>query len=172
MALTLFLVLAALVAFASISIVLIRRRPESETPDADWFQNFSADKYRPMQRLLDERDYIFLKAQPGYHPSIARNLRRQRQKVYRAYLRSLVKDFNRFHAAAVAMLLTSETDRPELAVELTRIKAQFQMAVFAVRVRLVMNSVGLVKMNGSAPAEALRALETATRELRLQPISN
>jgi hypothetical protein len=134
--------------------------------DAAWVASFSAEKYRPMERLLNERDYVFLAAQPGFEPSIARRLRIERRKVFRAYLDTMSRDFNALHGAAVRMALTSATDRPELVSQLIRQKTAFQFGVEAARVRLVLAGLGLGSVRTAPLLESLGSLTRLTRELR------
>ena len=67
--------------------------------DPDWLGSFSVATYRPMERLLSEDDIRFLKSQPGYEPNMEKVLRSDRRKIFRTYLRSLGRDFNRLHLA-------------------------------------------------------------------------
>ena len=42
---------------------------------ADWIDELSIDRYRPMQRLLDTAELDFLRAQPGFNPQMESRLR-------------------------------------------------------------------------------------------------
>ena len=57
--------------------------------NADWIDDLSVERYRPMLRLLDERDIEFLRSQPGFTPRMAARLRAQRTQIFRGYLRNL-----------------------------------------------------------------------------------
>ena len=61
--------------------------------NADWIDQLSVESYRPMMRLLDERDLEFLRAQPGFTRRMAAKLRARRSHVFRGYLRHLSADF-------------------------------------------------------------------------------
>src|SRR5512138_3272273 len=50
-------------------------------------------KYRPMERLLQRDDFRFLASQPGFSPRLGRRFRRERRRIFRAYFRSLKRDF-------------------------------------------------------------------------------
>lgn len=111
--------------------------------DPQWLEDFSISKYRPMLRLLSEDDYEFLASQAGYQGKIASQLRSERRKVFRAYLRNLVRDFHRLHQVAKLMAIYSSYDRPELTAALLRQRVTFSLAVFAIRGRLVLHTFGV-----------------------------
>ena len=121
---------------------LARRNPE-HTPDFEWCRQFTTARYRPMERLLQGDDYEFLEAQPGFDPEIARRLERARRAIFKRYLRSLSRDFERLVAAAAAVMTISHEDRPELARALFYQRIAFAWAMGQVRFRLVLNGMGL-----------------------------
>ncbi len=130
-----------------LALAFVFRELISRTSPADynpaWLEDFSITKYRPMLRLLSEDDYEFLASQAGYKGEIAARLRVERRKVFRSYLRNLVRDFHRLHQTAKLMTLCSTQDRPDLATALLKQRITFSMAVSAVRVRLVLHTVGI-----------------------------
>ena len=56
---------------------------------AEWIDELSIERYRPMMRLLDGGDLEFLRSQPGFTPRMATKLRAQRCQIFRGYLRCL-----------------------------------------------------------------------------------
>jgi hypothetical protein len=96
-----------------------------------------------MLRLLSGEDDRFLAAECGYTPSMLRKTRAERRRIFRAYLRNLVRDFNALHYTARILLLNSEVDRPELAAQLARVRLAFTWAVFVVHGRLLLHAAGL-----------------------------
>src|SRR5271166_6601390 len=93
------MVAAATFAGMLLAVALLFRKlssPGSSLPvTAEWIEALSLEHYRPMMRLLDGQDISFLRSQPGYTPAMARNLRMQRCRVFRGYLRCLSADFSR-----------------------------------------------------------------------------
>src|SRR3954451_16232945 len=135
-----------LVFLAFASGLLIRKmasRTRTVEYDPAWLEDCSIAKYRPMLRLLSEDDYEFLSNQAGYQGKIASELRSERRKVFRAYLRNLVRDFGRLHHCAKMMAAYSAQDRPELGTKLLMQKVTFTAAVAAVRLRLALHTVGI-----------------------------
>ena len=131
--------------------------------DPEWLKTFSTDYYRPMERLLDEADAEFLKSQPGYEPGLESVLRRERRRVFRAYLRSMAQDFGRLHYALRLLVLHSPQDNPELAKALVVQRLGFVGGLWAVHIRLAMHSLGI----GTVDVRALVAtLDSMQSELR------
>jgi len=133
--------------FISLALVFLVRKlathKRSTGYDPQWLEDFSISKYRPMLRLLSEDDYEFLASQAGYQGKIASQLRMERRKVFRAYLRNLVRDFHRLQQVAKMMALYSSQDRPDFTAALLKQRVTFSLAVAAVRVRLVLHTVGI-----------------------------
>src|SRR5712691_4096783 len=84
-----------LAAFGLLFRILVQRTRPGACDPLEWLDDFSAAVYRPMERLLDARDRAFLASQPGFEPSIARRLRRQRIGIFQSYLRGMIRDFHR-----------------------------------------------------------------------------
>ena len=152
------IVLAAIL-FVVVAIVLVLRNVLRQTneplPDPSWLDSFDVSRYRPMQRLLSEDDYSFLAANGGSTQVIAR-LRAERRRVFRAYLRNMVRDFNRLHRAARMISLEAETDQTEFAMLLVRMRMTFTWTVAVVQLRLMLHALGI----GTVDARRLiRALD-------------
>ncbi|MCZ2077625.1 MAG: hypothetical protein LC130_21800 [Bryobacterales bacterium] len=158
---------AVLVVFAVsvLALIWVVRRVSlagrKQDPNPDWFKAFSVRRYRPMERLLNEGDYVFLESQPGFHPKIARRLRAERRTILRKYLRMLRRDFDRLYAAAKLILVYSESDRPELARELLK-----QRIVFVAMMTRIELSLAVAPVLPLRPD--LRPLVDALESLRLQ----
>src|SRR3954453_18457674 len=144
---TLWMVAMLPLAIVGFALVVLFREMASRTHPADfdpaWLEDFSIAKYRPMLRLLSEDDYEFLASQAGYQGKIASQLRAERRRVFRAYLRNLIRDFHRLHHVAKLMAVYSAQDRPEMAITLFKQRLTFTTAVAAVRVRLALHTVGI-----------------------------
>ena len=108
---------------------------------ADWIDDLSFDRYRPMLRLLDDQDLELMRAQPGFRPEMERQVRRQRSKMFRGYLRSLTADFQRVCAVIKLLILHSGNDRPDLASSL--LQNQILFAIRLVQVEFSIYLYGL-----------------------------
>lgn len=131
-----FFAVALLACLFALLISRLFARLDSRINDAEWLESFSFESYRPMERLLQETDYIFLASQPGYRPEIAKQLRAERARIFRSYLGHLTGDFTRLVRVANLMLIHSKEDRPDWAREISRLRFAFYFAVVRAQVRL------------------------------------
>jgi ribosomal protein L20 len=119
-----------------------------------------------MTRLLREKDFKFLAAQPGFSPQLGRRFRAARRQVFRSYLRILRKDFRRAASACWILMIRAADDRQDLAKILIRQHLMFALAVFAVEGRLLLHAVGV----GTGTVDVrglLESLETVQSQMRL-----
>jgi hypothetical protein len=169
-------IIIAVVALCS-TIVLVAlfrsvlRAGASVPQDRAWLDEFSIDKYRPMLRLLSERDFEYLALQSGFTPDIARRLRQERRRIFRAYLRNLNRDFNRLHAAARELVAQAPEDRSALASALFTYQVTFLCAIVAVHLRLMLYIIGIGTVD---VRRALNTLESFRVEIAaaMTPASN
>jgi len=147
----------SIVAMAAVFAYLLRElfnRKTIATFDPLWLEEFSIAKYRPMMRLLAEEDYAFLAGQSGFDEKISANLRSERRRIFRAYLRSLVRDFNRLHFCAKLMATHSTEDRSEVLTALVKQRVTFSFALATVECRLVLHTFGF------GPVEVRKLIST------------
>src|SRR5215471_17551322 len=114
-------VMSLLLTLAAILLRARRAEPSSRV-DNDVFDStqYSLARYEPMGKLLREEDFRFLASQAGYRPEIGANLRRERRRIFRLYLRELSNDFHRLHAEARLIVAASPADHSELVALLLR----------------------------------------------------
>jgi hypothetical protein len=142
-ALTIFMII--LVALILGIGALVRMLSSTDRPlpvTAEWIDDLSTDRYRPMMRLLDSRDIEFLRSQAGYTPKMESKMRAQRCQIYRGYLRCLNMDFQRVCTALKLVLVQSEQDRPELSSVLLQNQILFATGLLAVHFRLILYGWG------------------------------
>ena len=141
---------AAMVASVVILLVLafaflfrrLAARVDRRIDTAQWLEGFSLDRYRPMSRLLDERDFAFFSRQPGATPALTRRLRADRRKIFLAYLNLLIRDFNQLMWTGRILQVSSQVDRPEFARALWRQQSRFYFGVCFTWCRLVLFPLG------------------------------
>lgn len=134
------------------------------TPGLGWLHEFSIEKYRPMQRLLTREDYEFLRSQPGFTPTVAKMLQARRRRVLRLYLADLGRDFENVYALAKLCLVHSAEDRPGLALALLRQKWTFRYAMGLAHLRLMLQPVGLSRVDTRALVDAVDAMYRQLRQ--------
>lgn len=138
-------------------------RPASLPVTADWINELSLDRYRPMLRLLDEREFQSLRSHPGFTPRMASQLRRQRCRIFRGYLRSLSSDFSRVCLALKLVMMQAGEDRADLASTLIRTQIAFACGMALVHARLALFSVGVGTVEVGS---LLKVFDGLTIELR------
>lgn len=114
---------------------------------AEWIDELSIERYRPMARLLDGGDMEFLRSQPGFTPRMLHRLRSQRCQIFRGYLRCLQGDFGRVSSAIKLVMLQSQHDRPDLAAALIRHQLTFATGMMMAYCRLTLFQWGLGQVN-------------------------
>ena len=143
----LLIVLSILMVLALTTVIVLARKlafTDTSLPlTAEWIDDLSIERYRPMMHLLDGGDAQFLRSQPGFTPGLATKLRIERCQVFRGYLRCLRTDFQRVCAALKLLMLHSREDRPDLAGVLVHQQLMFECGMFLVGFRLFLYRWGL-----------------------------
>jgi hypothetical protein len=137
---------------------------ERAASDVTALGRFSIEKYRAMQRLLDEEDFEFLWSQPGISPRVAVRFRVGRRRILRLYLADLSRDFKSIYAVAKLCLLHSAEDNPALALALLRQKWTFNYAIALVRVRLMLQPFGLGRLDTRILVDTVDAMYGRLRQ--------
>lgn len=151
---------------AAALVVLVRKLVFADTSlplTAEWIDELSIERYRPMMHLLDGGDLELLRSQPGFTPGMAAKLRLQKCQIFRGYLRCLRADFQRVCAALKLLMLNSRYDRPDLAGVLIRHQVMFECGMLLVCFRLFLYRLGLC---GVDVADLVRIFEQMRLELR------
>jgi hypothetical protein len=146
-AMDLLIVLSVLMVLALAAVAVLARKlaftGTSLPLTAEWIDELSIERYRPMMHLLDDGDVEFLRSQPGFTPGMAAKLRIERCQVFRGYLRCLRTDFQRVCAALKLLMLHSRDDRPDLAGVLVHQQLMFECGLALVGFRLFLYRFGL-----------------------------
>ena len=165
MTLTISLALAA-VLLPILGVCLLLRRfaaGNQELPvTTEWLGELSAERYRPMMRLLDDTDFKFLRGQKGFTPAMAKSLRRQRAGIFRDYLSMLENDFQRISLALKLVMAQSECDRPDLARTLMQYQIRFATGIVVAHWRLLLFRGGI---DGFDVAELVHLFDSMRVEL-------
>ena len=166
------LVLAILIVFAVLLAVfgllmrMFQRLTRRATFDPlEWLEDFSANAYRPMERLLDNRDYTFLAAQAGFEPSIARQLRRERVGIFHSYLAEMIRDFHRLLLAARVISVFASEDQSAFIATLWRVRWSFYAAVAAVEIHVALHWMGVGTVDVQGLLASVQRMELDTMRL-------
>ena len=85
---------------------------------------FSPNRYRVVERLLEEADLRTVKAVGDKR--LEREIRKVRAKIFRGYMLQLSEDFNQICKAMKLLMVTSDVDRSDLTEALDALKVQLQ----------------------------------------------
>jgi hypothetical protein len=132
---------------------------------AEWIDELSIERYRPMMRLLEEGDLEYLRKQPGFTPRMLTKLRIQRCALFRDYLHCLNADFGRVCAALKLVMLQSQQDRPDLAGALLSHQIQFAAGILGVHFRLLLYRWGFCGVDVSSLVQNFDMLRLELRTL-------
>src|SRR5215831_5745584 len=144
---------AMLTALVVALVILVRSlgsAGQSLPVTAEWIEELSVERYRPMLRLLDSSDLEFLRSQPGYTRAIESSLRAQRCQILRGYLRCLNMDFRRVCVALKLVMVQSQQDRPDLASVLVHHQVMFTCGMIAIQARLFLFRWGICTVDVSS----------------------
>ncbi len=164
------MLLTALCAFAILAAILAvtiysRRRAaallgDARSGDATLSDRVSfSDFYRPMSRLLDERELESARALTGISEADYARFRAARIAAFRAYLREMRCDFSRIEFKLRYLLLAGSEREAELVVTLNQLKSSFQMQILRVEFQLMLFRLGLRSVDVSPLVATLEAME-------------
>jgi hypothetical protein len=136
---------------------------------AEWLDSFSPKSYAPMERLLGNSDLIFLASQPGYRPAVGKRLMAERRKIFRAYLRLLLRDFNQLIGIGKLMVVYSDRDQTEFARSLRRQQVKFYTRLGALQLQLALHPLGWVSVDASGLLAALGDVQVKVQQLASRP---
>jgi hypothetical protein len=162
------IVLLSVLVVVAFAVLLVKLWRRSRTPGGDpleWLDQFSAASYQPMERLLDNHDYRFLASQPGYRPSIASRLRRQRIGIFHAYLGGMIRDFHRLLKAARFIVVYSPNDQSAFAATLWRLRLRFYGSIFGVEARVLLYMAGIGQVDARRLLATLERMQSYTQQL-------
>jgi hypothetical protein len=157
--------LAALVTALVILVRSLGSAGQSLPVTAEWIEELSIERYRPMLRLLDSSDLEFLRSQPGYSPRIESNLRAQRCHIFRGYLRCLNTDFRRVCMALKLVMAQSQQDRPDLASVLVHHQIMFTSGMVAIQARLFLYRWGICTVDVSSLVQIFDVMRLELRTM-------
>src|SRR5579863_1382867 len=144
--------------------------PQVQIPrgaEANSLPVISAERYRPMLRLLADEDLNFVSANSNLH----RTLRTRRRELFRNYLRCLTRDYAHLLAGVRYAMVQSGLDRPDLARALAKNRTLFVLAIYKIEFRLALHAVGMGKVEITGLVEALESLRSQVSMISAAPMT-
>jgi hypothetical protein len=139
-------------------ILKMRSLRSAETGSASFV---TADRYRPMLRLLSNDDLAFVSA----NSKLQRELRTRRRKLFRGYLRCLTHDYAHLLAGVRQAMVQSRADRPDLAWALAKNRVLFAVGTCKIELSLALHAAGIGRVDISGLVGALETLRVQVSAL-------
>ncbi len=130
------------------------RSTEGPAFSAEWWENFSAERYIPIANLLSEEDFTYMRHLPGYEAGAERAFRDRRVKICRAYLTDMREDFGRLQALGQALIVAGKADA-SFQDKLFEQKVRFTRAWWMVRIELEAYRFGVGQVHAGRLVELL-----------------
>ncbi len=152
--------------FSAILAFRLRANRASAAGDTRWIEDFSMERYRPMQRLLEAADYAFITGQAGCRSGVTAALRRERRQIMRSYLRRLRADFSRIQSIAKLRMANSPGERHHMPFFLAKQSLVFRAGVITLEAALAFDAMGgFVAVDVRPLLHSTEALLTHARSL-------
>lgn len=158
-------VLAALILGIAAVVRMLGSTDRSLPVTAEWIDDLSTGRYRPMMRLLDSRDIQFLRSHAGFTSKMESKMRAQRCQIFRGYLRCLNMEFQQVCTALKLVLVHSEQDRPDLSAVLLHNQILFATALLAVHFRLILYGWGICTVDADSLVRIFDGMAVELRHL-------
>jgi hypothetical protein len=155
-----------LIAFGAVGLQFILKMRTlrcSETGGSFGGSVTTADRYRPMLRLLSKEDLAFLPADC----KLQRALRAKRRELFRGYLRCLTRDYAHLLAGVREAMVHAGMERPDLAKALVKNRVLFAIAICKVEFRLALHAAGSDSVEVSGLVDAFEVLRGQVRVLSI-----
>jgi hypothetical protein len=144
--------LVSMMLVAVLWVVLIRlgRQARNQTVGSE-----SPGCKRAQLEDLESKDIAFLVKRPALARTVIGELRCERRRLLRKYLRSLRYDFNLTCAEIKAAIVASSEDRPDLVEALFKQQVRFRLELMRAECSMIMEAIGLVAVDFDAIIDAL-----------------
>jgi len=148
---------------------LLAARDEIFSPEDVIKEPFSQERYRAMERLLNEADGKFLSSHPGCTRQIERKFRKRRIRIFRAYLQLLSGDFHRICKAIRLHMIACKVDRSDLAAVVMKEQFRFAVSMARVEIKLTVYASGWSGVDTSSLIRSLDAMRDRLQTLAALP---
>jgi len=155
--------------FAVLFTKLLLAQDEVFSPEDFIEKPFSRESYRAMERLLDEADRKFISSHPGCTRQIEKTFRKQRMKIFRAYLEVLSRDFHRICKALRLHMIACKVDRSDLAAVLMKEQLRFTASMAYIEFKLAVYASGWSGMDTSSLMRWLDVMRDRLQSLAALP---
>jgi hypothetical protein len=118
---------------------------------------FSPEWDLNLERLLVQADRRFPRLYPG-DPRAGQESRKMQVRIFRGYMRQLFDQARRILRALKLIIITSETDRSDLASAVIKLQILFAFSVISVEVKLALYRIGWSGIDANSLCGSLSAV--------------
>ena len=147
------LLVSMLVVVLSVVLIRLGRQARNQTVGSEWPRS-----KRSQLEDLQSTDISYLVKHPALARTVIRELRCERRRVLREYLRSLQYDFNLTCAEIKEAIVASSEDRPDLVEALFKQQVRFKLGLMRAECSMIMEAIGLVAVNFDAIIDGLSGI--------------
>ncbi len=148
---------------------LLAARDEVFSPDDVIKEPFSRERYRAMERLLDEADGKFISSHSGCTRQIEKKFRKRRIRIFRAYLQLLSGDFHRVCKAIRLHMIACKVDRSDLAAVVMKEQLRFTASMVYLEFKLTVYASGWNGVDASSLIHSFDAMRDRLQSLAALP---
>lgn len=154
----------ALVFFVLAAGFALLSRNHSRISPAGW-DSVQLARYSPLPRLLDEKDFAFLRSQPGISAARLRAFRRTRYALFQQFLRELSAEFRVLHHTAATLISRHPGLDPEFASQLLVCRLSFESQLAVLQMQLFLTYAGFRVPATVDPLREFREMHRKTAQL-------
>jgi hypothetical protein len=151
--------------FAVLFTKVLTARHDTFSPE----ELFSPERYRAMERLLDEADTKFISSHSGCTRRLEKNFRKGRIRIFRAYLQLLSKDFHGLCKALRLHMIACKVDRSDLAAVVVKEQFHFAAGIVYVEFKLIAFASGWSGVDASRLIQSIDAMRDRLQSLAALP---
>ncbi|HEX4275626.1 MAG TPA: hypothetical protein VHZ74_09745 [Bryobacteraceae bacterium] len=155
-----------LICFGAIGLDFFLKLRALQSREMSTVSLLTADRYRPMLRLLSDDDLAIVAADN----KLKKSMRAKRRTLFRGYLRCLTRDYASLLAGVRDAMVRSGVDRPDLARALARNRVLFALAICKVEFRLLLHATGAGTVDISGLVDALETLRSQVSVMAASPL--
>ncbi|MFN9431897.1 MAG: hypothetical protein ACK6DX_17350 [Acidobacteriota bacterium] len=131
-----------------------------------------SEYYRPMARLLDNRELNAVRSLSYISAADFRRFRAGRVEAFRGYLKGIRLDFNRIEFKLRYMMLSGNEADAKLVMDLNRMKVKFQRELLRVELHLVLFRMGAKTVDVGGLVDVLEQFEAVLTPCTATAVGN
>ena len=148
---------------------VLSARDEIFSPDDVIKEPFSRERYRAMERLLDEADGKFISSHSCCTRQIEKEFRKRRIRIFKGYLQLLSGDFHRVCKAIRLHMIACKVDRSDLAAVVMKEQFRFTVSMAYLELKLTVYASGWRGVDATSLIRSFDAMRDRLQALAALP---